>query len=74
MLAGTIESNLVGGHFEPGVGKLYRFNFVLLFDQDIVHAIAPLADEMLMSGGKRIEPLQSALCQHPEFFVNNELL
>ena len=74
MLAGTIKSKLVGGHFEPGVGKLYRFEFVLLFDQDIVHAIAALADEMLMSGDKRIEPLQSALCQHPEFFVNNELL
>jgi hypothetical protein len=74
VLAGTIESKVVGGHFEPGVGKLYRFNFILLFDQNIVYAIAPLADEVLMSVRKRIETLQSALGQHLEFFVNNELL
>ena len=74
MLAGTIESKLVGGHFEPSVGKLYRLNFVLLFDQNIVYAIAPLADEVLMSVRQRIETLQSPLGQHLEFFVNNELL
>jgi hypothetical protein len=74
VLAGTIESKVVGGHFEPGVGKLYRFNFILLFDQNIVYAIAPLADEVLMSVRERIETLQSALGQHLEFFVNNELL
>jgi hypothetical protein len=74
MLADAVESKLVGGDFESGVGKLYRFDFILLFDQHIVHAIAPLADEMLMSIGERIETLQSPLWQHLQFFVEHEFL
>jgi hypothetical protein len=74
VLAGAIESKLMGGHLKPGVRKLYRFNFILLFDQDVVYAIAPFADEVLMSVRQRIETLQSPLGQHLEFFVDNELL
>jgi len=74
MFADTVESELVRGNFESVVGEFYGFNFTLLFDEDIVYAIALFTDEMLMPFNERVEMLQASEYQHLELFVNDEFL
>jgi hypothetical protein len=49
VLADTVESEPVGGDFKSFVGKLGRLDLSLLIDHDIEHAVAALADKMLMA-------------------------
>jgi len=74
MFADTVESELVRGDFESVVGEFYGFNFTLLFDEDIVYAIALFTDEMLMPFNERVEMSQASEYQHLELFVNDEFL
>jgi len=68
------KSELVRGNFESVVGEFYGFNFTLLFDEDIVYAIALFTDKMLMPFNERVEMLQASEYQHLELFVNDEFL
>jgi hypothetical protein len=74
MFTRTVERELVGSHLEPFMRKFGGFDFMLLLDQNIIHATAPLTDKMLMSFDQRIETLQPAHRQDLEFFVNDEFL
>ena len=49
VLADAVERELVRGHFKSFVGELGRLEIFLSIDHDIEHAVAALADEMLMA-------------------------
>ena len=71
MLAGAIESGLMGGDLESSVRQSSRRNIVLGVDQNIEYPAALFTDEMLMALGERIEMLRAAKHQHLEFFVGD---
>jgi len=58
MLAGAIESGLMGRDLESSVRKSSRPNLVLRVDQDIEYPAALFTDEMLMALDERIEMLR----------------
>jgi hypothetical protein len=74
MFARAVKGELVRSHLEPLMGKFRGLDLMLLIDQNIVHATAPLTDKMVMSFDQRIESLQPAHRQYLEFFVNDEFL
>ena len=71
MLAGTIESGLMGGDLESSVRQSSRRNIVLGVDQNIEYPAALFTDEMLMALGERIEMLRASKHQHLELFVDH---
>jgi hypothetical protein len=60
VLAGAVESKLMRSNFEPVVGEFCGLNLSWLFDENIIYAIAPLTDEVLMSFDERVEMLQTS--------------
>ena len=74
MLADTVERELVRGHFESIVGELDRLEFPLLIDHDIEHAVAALANKMLMAREQRIEMLRPPEHQDLQLFIGNQFL
>ena len=71
MLAGAIESGLMGGNLESWVRQSSRRNIVLGVDQNIEYPAALFTDEMLMALDERIEMLRASEHQHPELFVGD---
>lgn len=71
MLAGAIESGLIGGNFESSVRQSSRRNIVLSVDQNIEYPAALFTDEMLMALDERIEMLRASEHQHLELFVGD---
>jgi len=71
MLAGTVESGLMGRNLESSVRQSSRRDIVLGVDQNIEHPAALFADEMLMALDERIEMLRAAKHQHLELFVGD---
>lgn len=71
MLAGAIESGLMGGDLESSVRQSSRRNIVLGVDQNIKYPAALFTDEMLMALDERIEMLRASEHQHLELFVGD---
>ena len=71
MLAGAIESGLMGGDLESSVRQSSRRNIVLGVDQNIEYPAALFTDEMLMPLDERIEMLRASKHQHLEFFIGD---
>lgn len=71
MLAGAIESGLIGGNFESSVRQSSRRNIVLGVDPNIEYPAALFTDEMLMALDERIEMLRASEHQHLELFVGD---
>src|SRR4029453_13335543 len=71
MLAGTIESGLMGGNLESSVRQSSRRNIVFGVDQNIEYPAALFTDEMLMALDERIEMLRASEHQHVELFVGD---
>ena len=71
MLAGAIESGLMGGNFESSMRQSSRRNIVLSVDQNIEYPAALFTDEMLMTLDERIEMLRASEHQHLELFVGD---
>jgi hypothetical protein len=74
MLAGSVKGELVRGYFKSLVWKFYRLDLPLVIDQDVVHAIAQLADKVLVPLDQRIEVLRTAAHEHLELFVGDQFL
>jgi hypothetical protein len=74
MLAGTVESELMGSDLEACVWKFSWLDFISRGHQNIKHAAAFLADKMLMACHEGIEMLRPAQHQYLKFFVCNEFL
>lgn len=71
MLAGAIESGLMGGDLESSVRQSSRRNIVFGIDQNIEYPAALFTDEMLMALDERIEMLRASEHQHLELFVGD---
>jgi hypothetical protein len=74
MLAGTIESGLMGRNLESSVRQSSRRDIVLRVDQNIEYPAALFTDEMLMALDERIEMLRASEHQHLELFVGDQFL
>lgn len=74
MLAGAVESELMRSDLEPFVRQLDRFDLSLIIDQDIVYAIALLADKMLVPFDQRVEVLRPTPHQDLQLFIGDEFL
>jgi hypothetical protein len=74
MLAGTIESGLMGRNLESSVRQSSRRDIVLRVDQNIEYPTALFTDEMLMALDERIEMLRASEHQHLELFVGDQFL
>ena len=60
MLAGAVESKVMGGYLKAFVRKFGGLEFIFRIDHDVENAVANLTDEMLVPPGQRIEMLRSS--------------
>jgi hypothetical protein len=74
VLASPVERKLVGGDGESFVRKFRRRDLSLRFDENVIDAVASLADKVLVVLRQRVEVLGTAQCQHLQLTVANELL
>ena len=72
--AGAVEGKLVRGYFKSFVRQFDGLDLSLVVDQDIVNAIALLANKMLVSLDQRIEVLRAATHQYLELFIGDQFL
>jgi hypothetical protein len=74
MLAGAIESGLMGSDLESSVRKSSRPNLVLCVDQDIEYPAALFTDKMLMALNQRIEMLRASQHENLELCIRDQFL
>jgi hypothetical protein len=74
MLAGTIESGLMGRDLESSVRQSSRRNVVLRVDQNIEYPAALFTDEMLMALDQRVEMLRAPQHENLELFDRDQFL
>jgi len=74
MFAGAVEGKLMRGYLEALVRQFDGLDLSLIIDQDIVHAIAALANKMLVALDQRIEVLRTTAHQDLDFFVGDQFL
>ena len=74
MLAGTIESGLMGSDLESAVRKSSWPNIVLGVDQNIEDPAAFFTNEMLVALDQRVEMLRASQHENLELFIRDQFL
>ena len=74
VLTGAVEGKLMRRYFKSLVRQFNWPDLTPVVDQDIIDAIAQLADKMLVPLHQRVEVLRTAPHQHLKFLVGNQLL
>jgi hypothetical protein len=71
VFTGAVEGKLMRGDFKALVRQFDGRDLSLMIDQDIVHAVALLANKMLVALDQRIEVLRTTAHQDLELFVGD---
>ena len=74
MLTSAVKGELMGSDFESLVRQFDGLDFFLIFEHNVIDAIAAFADEVLVFLHQWIEMLRPAAHQDLQLVIGNQLL